>query len=91
MHPHPYKLQWLNDDGDVKVTKQVVISFSIGKYKDEVMCDIVPMNACHLLLGRPWQFEKSVVYNGFKNIYSFVKDGKRIVLAPVSPQQIDQE
>ncbi|XP_058003722.1 uncharacterized protein LOC131180123 [Hevea brasiliensis] len=29
VHPHPYKLQWLNDDGDVKVTKQVVVPFSI--------------------------------------------------------------
>ncbi|KAJ9180993.1 hypothetical protein P3X46_009170 [Hevea brasiliensis] len=91
VHPHPYKLQWLNDDGDVKVTKQVVVPFSIGKYKDEVACDIVPMNASHLLLGRPWQFDRRAVHDGFKNTYSFMKDGKRIVLAPLSPQQIHQE
>jgi hypothetical protein len=30
-HPRPYKLQWLNDCGEVKVNKQVLISFSIGK------------------------------------------------------------
>lgn len=30
-HPHPYKLQWLNDGEEIKVTKQVVISFSIGQ------------------------------------------------------------
>ncbi|KAF7835612.1 Zinc finger, CCHC-type [Senna tora] len=35
-HPRPYRLQWLNESGDLKVTKQVLISFSIGKYKDEV-------------------------------------------------------
>ncbi|KAK9010369.1 hypothetical protein V6N11_036880 [Hibiscus sabdariffa] len=35
-HPNPYKLQWMNNGGEVKVTKQVVIPFSIGKYKDEV-------------------------------------------------------
>ncbi|XP_040953670.1 uncharacterized protein, partial [Gossypium hirsutum] len=57
-HPHPYKLQWLNDGGELKVTKQVLISFTIGKYQDEVMCDVVPMHAGHLLLGRPWQFDK---------------------------------
>ncbi|XP_057999074.1 uncharacterized protein LOC131177914 [Hevea brasiliensis] len=30
VHPYPYKLQWLNDDGDVKVKKQVVVPFSIA-------------------------------------------------------------
>ena len=52
-YPHPYRLQWLTDDGDVKVTKQIVVPFSIGKSnKDEVVCDVVPMKASHLLLGR---------------------------------------
>ncbi|KAL4387743.1 hypothetical protein GQ457_09G020840 [Hibiscus cannabinus] len=50
-HPQPYKLQWLNDGGEIKVTKQARISFSIGKYKDEILCDVVPMHAGHLLLG----------------------------------------
>ena len=52
-HPRPYKLQWLNDCGEVKVNKQVLVSFSIGRYKDEVLCDVVPMHAGHILLGRP--------------------------------------
>ncbi|GFS39345.1 hypothetical protein Acr_00g0062420 [Actinidia rufa] len=52
-HPRPYKLQWLNDSSEVRVTKQVVVPFRIGKYEDEVLCDVVPMQAGHLLLGRP--------------------------------------
>ena len=40
-HPRPYKLQWLNDSGEVRVNKQVLISFHIGKYDDEVLCDVV--------------------------------------------------
>ena len=52
-HPRPYKLQWLNDCGEVKVNKQVLVSFSIGRYKDEVLGDVVPMHAGHILLGRP--------------------------------------
>ena len=35
-HPKPYKLQWLNGCGEVKVNKQVRILFSISKYEDEV-------------------------------------------------------
>ena len=42
-HPHPYKLQWLNNNGEVRVNKQVLISFRIGKYDDEVLCDVVAM------------------------------------------------
>ncbi|RDX85736.1 hypothetical protein CR513_33032, partial [Mucuna pruriens] len=57
-HHKPYKLQWLSDIGEVKVDKQVSISFSIEKYKDEVLCDLFPMEVGHILLGRPWQFDR---------------------------------
>jgi len=57
-HPKPYKLQWLNESVEMLVNKQVEICFKIGKYEDVVLCDVVPMEASHLLLGRPWQFDK---------------------------------
>ena len=57
-HLKPYKLQWINENGELNVDKQVEIKFSIENYKDKVLCDIVPMEACHILLGRPWQFDK---------------------------------
>ena len=71
-HPKPYKLQWLNDSGEVRVTKQVLVALQIDKYKDEFVCDIVPMQARHLLLGWPWQFDRRVKHDGFTNKYSFV-------------------
>jgi hypothetical protein len=46
------------------VTKQVHIPCSIKNYHDEVFCDVAPMSTIHLLLGRPWQFDKDVTYNG---------------------------
>ena len=85
-HPQPYKIQWFQKGNGLKVSKRSLVSFSIGKtYKDEVWCDVVPMDACHLLLGRPWQYDWKVVHNGFKNTYSFMKDGVRIILAPMKP------
>jgi len=50
-HPHPYYIQCLNNSGKKKVTKLVRINFAIGSYKDVVECDVVPMQACSILLG----------------------------------------
>ncbi|XP_073267795.1 uncharacterized protein [Populus alba] len=87
-HTRPYRLQWLNECGEVRVTKQVLIAFAIGKYSDEILCDVVPMHASHLLLGRPWQFDRKVIHDGFRNRFTIVKDGKTITLVPLSPKQV---
>ena len=46
------------------------------------------MTVCHLLLGRPWQFDRGVVHNGRTNHYSFKMKGKEYVLRPMSPSQV---
>ena len=60
------------------VDKQCLVSFSIRKQ----FCDVVKMDACHLLLGRPWQFDRETQHDGKKNSYSLVKDGKMFTLLP---------
>lgn len=52
-HTNPYQVTWLNKDQHVLVNEQAWVEFSIGKYKDIILCDVIPMDACHLLLGRP--------------------------------------
>ena len=81
----------MNDCGEVKVNKQVLVSFSIGKYKDEVLCDVVPMHAIHILLGRLWQFHRKVNHDGFKNRHSFAKDNKTITLVPLTLRQVYED
>jgi len=90
-HERPYQLQWLNECGVVKVNRQVMISLSVGKYKDEVLCDVVPMHVTHLLLGRLWQFDRKAKHNGFKNKYSLEKDERIYTLAPLSPKQVYED
>ncbi|XP_016673234.1 uncharacterized protein [Gossypium hirsutum] len=85
------RLQWLNDGGEFRVTKQVVVPFSIGNYKDEVLCDVVLIDATHLLLGRPWQYDKRAMHDGFTNRYSFMHAGKKITLAPLTPSQVIED
>ena len=57
-------------------------------YKDKVLCDIVPMEACHILLGRPWQFDKKTMHNGLTNEITFTHKEKKFVLYPLSPSQV---
>lgn len=85
-HPHPYRLQWLNECGEIKVTRQVLVALSIGKYEDEVLCDVVTMHASHLLLGRPWQYDRRVMHDGFTNRYSFTHRKQPIILVPLKIQ-----
>ena len=82
-HPNPYRLQWLNDCGYIKVTRQVLVSFSIGKYKDEVLCDAAPFHVGHILLGRPWQFDRRVNHDGYKSRYVLGSNNHTIVLTPL--------
>jgi len=53
LHAKPYKLSWFSEKDEIKVNKQVLINFSIGSYQDEVLWDVVHMDATHILLGRP--------------------------------------
>ncbi|XP_059288741.1 uncharacterized protein LOC132042141 [Lycium ferocissimum] len=90
-HPSPYKLQWFNESGEMRVTKQAIIQLSIGRYSDEILCDVVPMQACHILLGRPWQFDVDAQHSGRTNKYSFVVKGKKYVLAPLTPHEVRED
>jgi hypothetical protein len=87
-HPCPYHIQWLNNSGKAKVTKLVRLNFAIGPCHDVVECDVVPMQASHILLGRPWQFHKDSMHHGRLNQNSFLHHDNKIVLHPVSPEAI---
>ncbi|GJU08564.1 reverse transcriptase domain-containing protein [Tanacetum coccineum] len=91
-HPEPYQLTWFKKGNNVKVSKRCVVQFSIGKsYKDEVWCEVIPMDAAHILLGHPWQFDRKTKHDGFQNTYSFKKDGVNITLVPFDSRQTQAE
>jgi hypothetical protein len=87
---HPYHIQWFNDTGKVKVTQKVHVHFSIGMYSDYADCDVVPMEACSLLLGRPWEYDNDALHHGRSNTYTFMQKGKKITLLPLTPAKIVQ-
>jgi hypothetical protein len=46
------------------------------------------MQACNILLSRPWQFDKDSMHLGRSNHYSFMHHDKKFVLHPMSPEAI---
>jgi len=90
-HPHPYHVQWLNELGDIKIGYKVKVPFKIGEYVDTVECDVAPMSVCHMLLGRPWQYDRYSQHCGRTNQYMLDLKGRKFVLKPMTPQQIMAE
>ncbi|KAI0499806.1 hypothetical protein KFK09_018014 [Dendrobium nobile] len=84
-HPQPYKISWVKKGMEITVTVRCRVQFSIGKhYTCEVLCDTVEMDVCHLILGRPWQFDVGAVYDGRANTYALEWKGKRLRFLPHS-------
>jgi hypothetical protein len=75
-HPNPYHIYWLNKGQQVTVTKQCLLSFQIGSFHEKVLCDVIEMDVCHILLGRPWFFDRQVHHDGKEKTYEFKKDGQ---------------
>ena len=87
-HPQPHCVEWLYNSGKLKVTHKVRLKFAVGTYEDTVVCDVLPMDACHVLLGRPWQFDRRSTHEGRTNVYSLWHNGKRHVLQPMLDKDI---
>jgi hypothetical protein len=89
--PEPKHVEWLNSCGMLKVTHKVRVPFIVGDYVDEVECDVLPLEVCGLLLGRPWQYDRNAMHAGRTNTYSFMHDGKQRTLKPMSDDQIKSD
>jgi hypothetical protein len=84
-HTHLYYIQWLNNSGKAMVTHTARMHFSIGTYHDYADHDAIPMQACSLLLGRPWEFDTNAIHHGRSNKYTLVHNRKKITLLPLTP------
>ncbi|XP_070029192.1 uncharacterized protein [Nicotiana sylvestris] len=88
LHLYPYIIEVEGDDG-IEVTRQCLVTFSIGKiYKDQIWYDIVKMDTCNLLLERPSIYDRCAKYDEDLSTYSFTKDEHNIILVPLNPEEI---
>jgi hypothetical protein len=68
-----------------------MVEFKIGGYRDEILCDVIPMDVCHILLGRPWQFDRNVIHDGRKNTYTQKNNGRTQMLLPIEEKNVKEE
>lgn len=55
--------------------------FNIGPFRDNILCDVVSMSSYHVLLGRPWKFDREAIYDYRINLITIEKGGQKFTLA----------
>ena len=58
---------------------------------DKVDCDVAPLIVCHLMFGRPWQFDINATREGRSNYYYFMHKGVKHVLKLMPKSAIKAE
>jgi hypothetical protein len=53
-HLHPYTIGWLRQGRYLYVNQQCRLPYDIKPFKDEVLCDISPLEVFDDLLGQPY-------------------------------------
>ena len=56
-----------------------------------MICDIVPMEACHILLGRPWFFKKETRYHCYTNEITYTYKDRKFALHPLTLSQVEED
>lgn len=82
--PNPYEVSWITKKGETIVKEICMVPLSISNlYQDQIICDVLKMDVCHVLLGRPWQYDNKAIHNGRDNTYEFSWMGKKVILLPL--------
>jgi hypothetical protein len=63
LHHKPYSLKWIIKNHKFPITKQCIIKFAItSKFVYEVTCDVVLLEACGMVLGSPYLYDRKEIF-----------------------------
>ena len=82
-HLNPFWVAWVNDTF-ILVSFRCLVTFFFGKdFEESVWCEVLPLKASHILLGRPWLFDRRVQYDNYANTYTLMHNGRKKILRPM--------
>jgi hypothetical protein len=90
-HLNRYKVSWFQKGNQVMVSRQCKVEFKIGGYNDEVLCDYIPMDVCHVLLGILWKYYRNLIDDGRSNTCTLEKNGCKHMLLPIEDKGVKEE
>ena len=76
---------WVSQGRDIQVNKQCHLAYSIKPFKDEVICDVPPLDVCDVLLGQPYMYQCHGVYESRPQSVTIKLGGQKYRILEVSP------
>ena len=70
----PYVISWIDAEHRVLVEWVALVKFTLGTCKDYDIFDVTTLTTCDLILGRPWQFDREMIYEARPNVIHFSKE-----------------
>ena len=65
-HPHSYNVNWVDKTAQI-ITQRCQVLIHMSSYEDHIWCDVLDIDATHVLLGRPWLYDLDVTNLGMSN------------------------
>jgi hypothetical protein len=84
-HPQPYTIGWLSQGRDIRVSQQCRLSYGIKPLKDEVVCDVSPLEVFDVLLGQPYMWKHHAIYESRPRIVIVTLGGQLYRVPEVAP------
>jgi len=75
----------------MKVNERCLVHVQFATYKHKIWCDVISIDAGHVILGRSWLFDMNVTLWVKSNTCTFNHEGQRIKLIPSQPKSKQSE
>lgn len=71
-HFRPYRVGWIKNGLETRIERVCKIPVAFGKvYCDVLVYEVIDMDSCHVLLGRPRQYDVDALFRGRANTHEF--------------------
>jgi hypothetical protein len=84
-HTQSYTIGWLRQWSNIHVSQQCRLTYDIKTFKDEVLCDVAPLEVCDVILGQPYLWKCHDVYESRPRSVIITLDKKLYRISEVVP------